>query len=159
TRHLQHGEVDGAGAGLHYDGGRVVSTRSDGPPTGERIVRLRTFGWSRVLRDCAVAFRRCGSRQRDGGPTGFFALSPVKHRYGGRHIDDANTESTERRARAVHRAREQGASRLPTARRPLGIRARSRRDHSGRVCPAEALSWRTRRTGNRVEDRGLFTPD
>jgi len=44
TRHFQHGEVDGAGAGLHYDGGRVVSTRSDGPSAGERIVRLRAFG-------------------------------------------------------------------------------------------------------------------
>src|SRR5262249_29670311 len=76
TRHLQHGEVDGARAGLHYDGGRVVSTRSDGPPTGERIVRLRTFGWSRVLRDCAVAFRRCESRQRDPGPDTSMMLTP-----------------------------------------------------------------------------------
>jgi hypothetical protein len=71
TRHLQHGKVDGAGAGLHYDGGRVVLTRSDGPPAGARIVRLRTFGDQERIETAPSVSRRCGSRQRDPDPDRF----------------------------------------------------------------------------------------
>ena len=72
TRHLQHGKVDGAGAGLHYDGGRVVSTRSDGPPAGERIIPLAHVWRSRVRRELRRRFpAAAGSRQRDPGPDRF----------------------------------------------------------------------------------------
>ena len=76
-------------------------------------------------RDCAVAFLLLREQTTRPGPDRFLrALILLKHRYGDRHIDDANPEGADRRrARAIHRACEQGASRLPTARRPLGIRA------------------------------------
>src|SRR5262249_28032687 len=71
TRHLQHGEVDGVGAGLHDDGGRVVSNRYDGPPATERIVLLSTFCDQECVETAPLLFRRCGSRQRDPGPDRF----------------------------------------------------------------------------------------
>ena len=51
-----------------------------------------------------------------------------------------------------------GAARPPAPRRPLGVRARGRRHHSGRICAAAALSRRAGRCRARSQDRRLSAP-
>ena len=70
--------------------------------------------------------------------------------------DDATHDDSTRQHRSS--ARREALLALPARRRPLGVRARGRRHHSGRICAAAALSRRAGRCRARSQDRRLSAP-
>ena len=103
------------------------------------------------------AIRRPRGRSRAGDALDLIRRRPrhVSRRRSRRYVEqmqidhDPEITSRERGARDEHRIGEAGPAGLPAARRPLGVRARSRRHDSVRIRAAAALSRRAGRCRTR----------